>query len=212
MTRVKITFISFVLLLFSLGAMLQLSYAQKPLSPEEEKLLRKTEQQRSAESERAGNYSPSNHLLASAAQIGAVLGLLGLVGLIGYIGLRIVRKNKAKIWTRKDKRRWPRLNLEQTYVNVGVVPIYKQTGQYLSKLLDISQGGVGLELEQAEGLSPGDQVKIKFGHLKFSSLDELSGIIRWAAGNKAGIQFDDLINFSFDSLKSMFLNNDYAYK
>ncbi len=204
MSLTKINFIFIILLLFSLGAVPSATAGPEPLSPNEEQLLKEMEEKKGAEDVQSGDYNPVSHWLNTTLQVGAILVGLGLAGFTIYYGIRRLGKKRVVTSASRDKRKWERLDLEQIELSGHLLPKSEQADEYLYKLLNISQAGAGLELQQQADLSPGDEVKIKPGDEKSLYLGELTGIIRWSAGKKIGVQFDCLLDYSFNTLNSIF--------
>jgi hypothetical protein len=196
--------IIFFVLIFNLSFTLQaFSYAPKPVTPAEEKLLRKMEEQSRVEGQRAGNYNENSHVFNSALQLGLILGLIGLGGFSVYTVAKIIPKNnKIKGESGAEQRNWARLNAESSDLRCQMQAKYRQTRDYLTRIKDISRGGVGLEVEQIDKLSPGDKIRLKFEKGIGAPVKEVTGIIRWAAGKKVGVQFDHILDASFEALQA----------
>ncbi|MCF8107568.1 MAG: PilZ domain-containing protein [Desulfohalobiaceae bacterium] len=198
------------LIIIYLGIVCSALASPEPLSAEEQTAFQQQEHKQGAADVQAGDYGPVEHFLTTFDQLGLALLLTGLVILGLYAASKsssLFKKNRAR---GLEKRKWSREFLDASGVTGNVDPLYTRIGGAQARIRDFSQGGAGLELTQdSQPVNPGDRVKLQLKADERTSLGELTGIIRWVAGKKLGIQFDSL-DLSYKVLQTMTLTTDTA--
>ena len=198
-----------ILLACSLAA--PCAYAQKELSPQEEKILEQMQEEQGAGEVTGGDYSPAEHWLATAWQAALILATLCLLAFGAWKLSRLVVSLFSPASRGQEKRSWSRIQVPEESALASLDLDEAQGQEVRARLRDISQAGACLEIEDyPRTLRPGQDLRlsIQLPNRANVSFSHLSGQVRWAENNKIGIQFNQLIQFSMEVLESMFLSAD----